>query len=37
MIRTLTLSLISALLLSAGMSAAARGNRDQANLCAAAA
>ncbi|MGH6633799.1 MAG: PepSY domain-containing protein, partial [Sphingopyxis sp.] len=32
MIRTLTLSLISALLLSAGAPAAARGNRDQDNL-----
>ena len=32
MTRTLTLSLISALLLSAGAPAAARGNRDQDNL-----
>jgi uncharacterized membrane protein YkoI len=32
MIRTLTFSLISALLLSAGVPAAARGNRDQDNL-----
>jgi uncharacterized iron-regulated membrane protein len=32
MIRTLTLSLISALLLSAGTPAAARGNRDQDHL-----
>ena len=32
MIRTLTLSLVSALLLTAGMPAAARGDRDQDNL-----
>jgi uncharacterized membrane protein YkoI len=32
MTRTLTLSLISALLLSAGVPAAARGDRDQNNL-----
>ncbi|HEV7343184.1 MULTISPECIES: PepSY domain-containing protein [unclassified Sphingopyxis] len=32
MIRTLTFSLISALLLSAGAPAAARGNRDQDHL-----
>ncbi|WP_447753588.1 PepSY domain-containing protein [Sphingopyxis fribergensis] len=32
MIRTLTLSLVSALLLSAGVPAVARGDRDQDNL-----